>query len=79
VGSADIFRDEDITYASRLAEAGVQVELHIWPGGIHGFDLLLPSCNLSQRSTQIRTVWIKTILLKYYLSFEPLLFCYEID
>ena len=33
VGSAEVFRDEVITYASRLLEQGTQVELHVWPGG----------------------------------------------
>ena len=32
VGGADGFRDEDITYAMRLLQAGVSVELHSLPG-----------------------------------------------
>jgi len=35
----DLFIDEDITYAHRLLRAGVPVELHIYPGGFHGFDI----------------------------------------
>ncbi|PGH11601.1 hypothetical protein AJ80_07071 [Polytolypa hystricis UAMH7299] len=62
VGSAETFRDEDVAYANLLWEAGVQVELHVWPGGIHGFDLLLPTADLSQRAIQTRTAWVKTIL-----------------
>jgi triacylglycerol lipase len=37
VGSLDLFLEEDLEYARRLARAGVPVELHIIPGGFHGF------------------------------------------
>ena len=36
VGGADGFRDEDITYAQRLMTAGVDTELHVYPGVPHG-------------------------------------------
>lgn len=36
VGTADGFRDENIAYASRLMEAGVPTELHVYPGAPHG-------------------------------------------
>ena len=32
-GELDLFRDEDIEYASRLFAAGVPTELHVYPGG----------------------------------------------
>ena len=32
VGDLDIFRNEDITYARRLSDAGVPTELHLHPG-----------------------------------------------
>ena len=38
-GALDLFADEDIAYAQRLAHAGVAAELHIYPGGFHGFPL----------------------------------------
>ena len=49
VGGADGFRDEDIEYARRLLQADVPTELHAYPGGIHGFDLLAPASALAQR------------------------------
>lgn len=39
VGSVDGFRDEDITYAMRLNQAGVAAELHVYPGLPHGASL----------------------------------------
>ncbi|MFF4699131.1 alpha/beta hydrolase [Streptomyces chattanoogensis] len=41
-------RDEDITYAQRLLQAGVSVELHQWPGTFHGSQAIL-SADVSQR------------------------------
>ncbi len=38
VGSLDLFLEEDMAYALRLSRAGVAVEAHVYPGGIHGFD-----------------------------------------
>lgn len=37
-GSLDLFTEEDIEYARRLLRAGVPTELHVYPGGFHGFD-----------------------------------------
>jgi len=39
----DSLRDEAIIYAMRLMAAGVPVELHNYPGTVHGFDLLTSS------------------------------------
>jgi acetyl esterase/lipase len=38
VGTLDIFRDESISYAQRLLQAGVDAELHVHRGGPHGYD-----------------------------------------
>lgn len=38
VGTLDLFRDEDLEYAKRLANEHVEVEFHLWPGLPHGFD-----------------------------------------
>ena len=37
-GALDLFLEEDIEYARRLLRAGVPTELHVYPGGFHGFD-----------------------------------------
>lgn len=42
VGELDVFRDEDITYATRLLQAGAPTELHVLPGAYHGRDAVAP-------------------------------------
>ncbi len=46
----DLFIDEDIAYAARLARAGVPVELHVYPGGFHGFDIFGGDAPISVRA-----------------------------
>jgi acetyl esterase len=47
----DPLRDEGILYALRMLQAGVQVELHSYPGTFHGSGLL-PGAAVSQRGAQ---------------------------
>jgi acetyl esterase/lipase len=54
VGDLDLFIDEDIEYAQRLQQADVPTELHVYPGGIHGFDLLAPASGLARRFVRDR-------------------------
>lgn len=51
VGGADLFLDEDISYAARLNAAGVQTELLVVPGAFHAFDRLVPNAQVSERFT----------------------------
>jgi acetyl esterase/lipase len=39
VGGVDGFLDEDVDYAVRLNHAGVDVELHVYPGACHGYQM----------------------------------------
>ncbi|OBF48908.1 alpha/beta hydrolase [Mycolicibacterium monacense] len=50
VGDLDIFRDEDVDYARRLAAAGVAAELHVHPGCPHGFDAFGFDTSVSRRA-----------------------------
>jgi acetyl esterase/lipase len=62
VGSAETFRDEDVTYASRIWRAGGRAELHVWPGGFHGFDALAPHAVVSQDAKAARVRWLRRLL-----------------
>ena len=52
VGTADLFRDEDIDYAQRLMAAGVPTQLEVYPGMFHGGENLVPTAAVSQRMRQ---------------------------
>ncbi|MGI5902472.1 MAG: alpha/beta hydrolase [Desulfitobacteriia bacterium] len=51
VGGIDMFRDETIEFAARLARAGVATELHVFPGCFHGFEIL-EKAGISQRANE---------------------------
>lgn len=61
-GSAEVFRDEDVAYATRIWEAGGQAELHVWAGGCHGFDALFPQAPVSRSARAVRTDWLSRVL-----------------
>lgn len=54
VGGLDIFRDECLDYAARLMAAGVPVELHVYPGAIHAFELYAPAASVSKIAARNR-------------------------
>ena len=61
-GSAEVFRDEDTDYATRIWAAGGQAELHVWAGGFHGFDALYPQADISTTARRTRTDWLTRLL-----------------
>ncbi|MEU8614895.1 alpha/beta hydrolase [Actinoplanes sp. NPDC048791] len=61
-GSAEVFRDEDVAYATRIWAAGGIAELHVWAGGFHGFDALYPHARLSAAARRTRTEWLSRVL-----------------
>lgn len=58
VGSLDLFHDEDLAYAQRLTENGIECELVIVPGAFHGFDVFDPQIPIVNdfRKTQISSL-----------------------
>lgn len=61
VGQLDIFRDEDLTYALRLSQAGVPVEFHLHQGVPHEFDTYAFSTDLARRSAADRLRVLKSL------------------
>ncbi|GAA2173075.1 alpha/beta hydrolase [Arthrobacter parietis] len=62
VGELDLFRDEDVEYASRLLQAGVPTELHLYPGAYHGFELVSPEASVSRQAMADRNRALVRIL-----------------
>jgi acetyl esterase/lipase len=67
VGTNDLFHDEDVTYARRLQEAGVDCTLHVVPGAYHGFDATEPKSGLSQAFVEAQATALDAALNE----FEP--------
>lgn len=62
VGSVDIFRDEDVAFASGIWAAGGAAELHVWPGGYHGFELMAPGAAISRAAVEARRSWFRRVV-----------------
>lgn len=58
VGSAEVFRDEAVAYAGQIWADGGVAELHVRPGGFHGFDLMAPHAQIAQVALQARMGWV---------------------
>ncbi|MFW5419824.1 alpha/beta hydrolase fold domain-containing protein [Nocardiopsis sp. CNT-189] len=61
-GSAETFRTEVVQYAERIWSCGGRAELHVWPGGVHCFDALLPEAALSRDARRARAAWLHRLL-----------------
>ncbi|MCP2166256.1 alpha/beta hydrolase [Goodfellowiella coeruleoviolacea] len=61
-GSVETYRDEAVAYASRLWQAGGQAELHIWAGGCHNFDGVVPHTPLAREARASRINWLRRVL-----------------
>ncbi len=62
VGDVEVFRDEVIDYARRLAQADVATELHVWPGAYHGYDRLVPESHLARLTEATRLAALERAL-----------------
>jgi acetyl esterase/lipase len=61
VGGLDLFRDEDVAYATRLQQCGVPVELHVVPGVPHAFDILAPESSAGRQVTESRLRFLSAL------------------
>jgi acetyl esterase/lipase len=61
-GSAEVFRDEAVAYASAIWAAGGVAELHVWAGGFHGFETMAPQAALSAAARNARVDFLRRTL-----------------
>ncbi|GEN81407.1 alpha/beta hydrolase [Actinotalea fermentans] len=71
VGSAETFRDEVVDYARLLWRGGGAAELHVWPGGFHGFDYFEPTATLSRQAREARRRWVHRLLARTAPAVAP--------
>lgn len=64
VGSAETFRDEAVDLARGIWAAGGDAELHVWPGGFHGFYYLAPEAEISRDARAARARWLHRLLAR---------------
>lgn len=64
VGSAEVFRDETVDYATRIWATGGEAELHVWSGGYHGFSGFSPDAVVSHAARAARDSWWRRILTR---------------
>lgn len=65
VGELDCFRDEDLAFATRLREHGVPVELHLYPGAYHAFDLFAPNSRLGM---SLQRSWLSYVSHRFAVA-----------
>jgi len=58
-------------YAQRRLHAGVAVEVHVYPGAPHGFDLLLPGTGVANRGRADLDDWLGRALALRHRSGDP--------
>ncbi|MCS5715569.1 alpha/beta hydrolase [Herbiconiux sp. CPCC 205716] len=61
-GSAEVFRDETVAYATALWAAGGDAELHVWPGAFHGFTSMMPTAAISRSAIAALADWTRRLL-----------------
>jgi acetyl esterase/lipase len=54
VGTADLFRDENLALAQRLLAAGVTAELHVYPGVYHAAEHYAPDAEAARHMWAVR-------------------------
>lgn len=58
VASAEVFRDEAVAYASQIWAGGGVAELHVVPGGFHGFENVAPQSAIAKQVIATRRMWL---------------------
>lgn len=63
VGTLDVFHDEDVAYAQRLKDCGIECEIDIVSGAFHGFDVFDPQVPIVQDFRKAQIAALKKYLV----------------
>jgi acetyl esterase/lipase len=63
VGDLDLFLEEDLEYARRLARASVPIALKVYPGAVHAFNLVEQSASAQQYEVDLRAAYQRAFAL----------------
>lgn len=66
VGGVDPFRDETVSYAHNLAEAGVPVAFREFPGAWHGFEGIAAWTRIAKQATAWRSARFREYIDTYF-------------
>ncbi|MGH9043485.1 MAG: alpha/beta hydrolase fold domain-containing protein [Acidimicrobiales bacterium] len=64
VGSAEVFRDESVAYATGIWASGGEAELHVWSGGCHAFYGFYADTAIARAANAARDTWLTRILAR---------------
>lgn len=62
LGDLELARDEVLDFAARLADADVPIELHVYPGATHGFDVVVAGAGTSRASRKAQVTALRRAL-----------------
>jgi acetyl esterase/lipase len=62
VGTLDLFHDEDIAYAQRLREAGVETTLEVVKGAYHSFDSIEGDAAVAREFLEMKLRFLRPLL-----------------
>ena len=62
VGAFEALRNEALSFATRIGDAGGAAELHVWGGAFHSFDEWEPSAEVSRAASAARLSWLRRTL-----------------
>lgn len=63
-GTLDLFHDENLSYAGKLKDCGVESLMYVIPGAFHGFDGLVPKAKVTRDFLDSQIAAIKKHLCK---------------
>ncbi|EUC27013.1 hypothetical protein COCCADRAFT_112791 [Bipolaris zeicola 26-R-13] len=68
VGQLDLYMLEDLEYATKFVQAGIETELHVYPGLPHAFDSLMPGHPTTKMAMENRCRAVRRLIPDSYVN-----------